>query len=375
MADRLTVALDATPLAGERTGVGAFCLELLRELARRPGLDVGAFALSRKGRSLLHGRLPKGVRAVGLGGPGLPARVLHASWAIWPFPPAELYAPGADVVHGTNFVVPPAWRSATVVTVHDLSPLHFPNWSRPAARRYPELLKAAVGRGAWVHADSTFVAREAHELLGVPEERLRVIYPGAPTPAKYARKPARALPPWADNYVLALGTLEPRKAMPALVEAFGQIAGRHPGTALVIAGPDGSATPDLARAVASSPARERVVRVGWAQDSERDALLAGATVFAYPSLYEGFGLAPLEAMAAGTPVVASCAGALPEVLGDAALLVPPGDTSALAEALDHLLSDPTARQRLVERGEARAALYSWQRCAAEMDSLYRAAAS
>jgi glycosyltransferase involved in cell wall biosynthesis len=381
MADRLKVALDATPLAGEQTGVGVFCSELLAELAHQPGLEVGAFALSRKGRSLLHGRLPPGVRALGPPGPGLPARALHASWARWPFPPAELYANGADVVHGTNFVVPPAWRAATVVTVHDLSPLHNPAWAQPAARRYPELVRAAVKRGAWVHADSAFVADEVHGLLGVPAGRVRTVYPGVrarPTWGGQAKaKPGgeeNTLPAWAESYVLALGTVEPRKAVPGLVRAFGRIASRHPGTALVVAGPDGSATGELAATIAASPAREAVVRLGWVCPAQRDALLAGAAVFAYPSLYEGFGLPPLEAMSVGTPVVASSAGALPEVLGDAALLVPPGDEDALAGALDHLLSDQLARERLARRGQERAKRYSWERCALEMAALYREAA-
>src|SRR5579875_579365 len=300
---------------------------------------------------------------------------LHASWARWPFPPAELFAGGTDVVHGTNFVVPPAWRAATLVTVHDLSPLHYPEWSRPAARRYPELVKAAVRRGAWVHTDSEFVAGEVRELLGVPAERVRAVHPGGPARRGRAGEARVKLPAWAERYVLALGTVEPRKAMPALVRAFGRVAGRHPGTALVIAGPEGPGSEQLARAIAASPAHERVVRLGWVSPADRDALLRGATVFAYPSIYEGFGLPPLEAMAVGTPVVAASAGALPEVLGEAAFWVPPRDEEALASALGHLLSDTSAREDLARKGRARAGLYSWERCAEEIACLYQQVAS
>jgi glycosyltransferase involved in cell wall biosynthesis len=375
--ERLRVALDATPLAGERTGVGVFCAELLLELARRPGLEVGAFAISRRGRRALAGRLPGGVRALGLPGPGVPARALHVLWERWAFPPAELWAGRSKVVHGTNFVVPPAWRAATatVVTVHDLTPWEHPEWSLPAARAYPQLVQKAVERGAWAHADSESVAAELRKFL--PTDRVRAIYPGAPTRLAAAAADAGAaqlLPEWARHYVLALSTVEPRKALPVLVRAFERIAGRHPGTALVIAGPDGWGAGELDRAIAASPARQQVVRLGWVGGQQRDALLAGATVFAYPSLYEGFGLPPLEAMAAGTPVVASSAGALPEVLGEAALLVPPGDPEALAGALDRLLGDPSARDELVAKGARQVALYSWERCADEMEALYREAA-
>lgn len=376
--DRLIVALDGTPLSGERTGVGVFCAELLRELARHRGLEVGAFAISRRGRRLLDGRLPDGVQALGPPGPGVPARVLHESWARWPFPPAEFWSGPARVVHGTNFVVPPARRAATVVTVHDLTPWHHPEWSLPAARSYPRLVERAVERGAWVHADSKFVAEELRGLLSLPPARVRAIYPGGPRRRATTSgdiNSSALLPEWASAYVLALGTVEPRKAFPALVRAFGSVAGRQPGVALVIAGPDGWGAGELDRAITASPAREQVVRVGWVDGPERDALLAGAAVFAYPSLYEGFGLPPLEAMAAGAPVVASDAGALPEVLGDAALLVPPGDEEALAGALDHLLEDPAAREQLVAKGKERASLYTWERCAAEMENLYKEAAA
>lgn len=420
---RLKVALDATPLAGERTGVGVFCTELLGELSLRPGLEVGAFAISRRGRSVINGRLPQGVRALGPPGPSLPARLLHRSWAHWRFPPAEAWTGCVDVVHGTNFVVPPPWSAASVVTVHDLTPWDHPEWSLPAARAYPRLVQKAVERGAWVHADSETVARRLRELF--PPERVRAIYPGGPRRKGLAEggepsSPAQAgagrvaeagagtaggaasgtaggtacgdraglagaggqhphsvrhlVPSWASAYVLALGTVEPRKALPVLVRAFASIAGRHPGVALVIAGAEGWGAGELQRALEASPARERTVRLGWVGGQERDELLAGATVFAYPSLYEGFGLPPLEAMAAGAPVVASDAGALPEVLGDAALFVPAGDEEALAGALDRLLGDPQAREDLVARGARQAALYSWERCAREMEALYREAA-
>ena len=370
--ERLRVALDGTPLVGRPTGVGAFCAGLIGELARCPELEVGAFVISRRGRAALEGRLPPGARALGPAGPGLPARALHAAWARGAFPPAELWSGRADLVHGTNFVVPPAWRAATVVTVHDLTPFHHPEWCLPAARAYPELVRKAVARGAWVHADSEFVAEELRTLLAAPAERVRAICPGIPRRQRRPQGTARdLLPAWATSYVLGLGTVEPRKGFPTLVGAFGRIAVRHPGLALVIAGADGWASHELAQAIAGSPDPSRVVRLGWVDGAQRDALLKEATVFAYPSLYEGFGIPPLEAMAAGTPVVASDAGALPEVLGDAARLVPAGDEGALAGALGQLLEDSGAREALVARGHELTAKYSWERCATEMVALYR----
>jgi glycosyltransferase involved in cell wall biosynthesis len=375
----LKVALDATPLRGARTGIGEFCFRALEALASKGDLDMGAFAVSRHGRRAIAGLVPQGVDVLGPPGPGLPARLLHRSWARWAFPPAGLYTGRVDVVHGTNFVVPPTRRAAMVVSVHDLSPWHFPQWCRPAARGYPGLVRKAVERGAWVHTDSQFVAQELMDAVGIPGERVRTVYLGT-SPAPAAIMAARTgegapdLPDWVDRYVLALGTVEPRKDLPALVGAFGHFAAARPGLALVIAGADGLGTAALQEAVAACPARERILRLGWVSEGARDRLIAGAAVYAYPSRYEGFGLSPLQAMAAGTPVVATRAGALTEVLGEAAWLVEVGDEDALAQGLETLVDDQQARQAFSAKGVERASRFSWDACAAGLASLYHEAA-
>jgi alpha-1,3-rhamnosyl/mannosyltransferase len=144
---------------------------------------------------------------------------------------------------------------------------------------------------------------------------------------------------------------------------------------LVIAGPDGWGAAALTDAIANARHRDRIVRLGYIDDEARAGLLRGATVFAFPSVYEGFGLPPLEAMRTGVPVVATAAGSLPEVLGDAALLVPPGDADALAEALGQAVVDPVVRSRLIGAGHAQAGRYSWERCADGLVAVYGKAAT
>ncbi len=369
----IRVAFDATPLLGPRTGVGQFCAGVLPVLAQREDLAMSGFAMSWRGRHALAASLPDG--AVPVNRP-LPAHVLQELWARWPWPTAEACVGRVDVVHGTNFVVPPARRAAMVVSVHDLTPLRFPEWCRPASLVYPKLVHKAVERGAWVHTDSAFVAREVIDLLGVPGERVRVVPLGVPVgPAVVPSLRPSRLPEWVSRYVLALGTVEPRKDLPTLVKAFELVADHQPDLALVIAGPDGWGGDQLATAVATGAAPDRVVRLGWVSPADRDWLLRQATVFAYPSRYEGFGLPPLEAMTYGVPVVASRAGALQEVLGDAAYLVEPSDGEALAIALEHVLTDRAARDDLVRRGRERAGLYSWEACAEGLARLYREAVS
>jgi glycosyltransferase involved in cell wall biosynthesis len=370
---RLTVALDATPLLGLATGVGVFCDGALGALAERPGLDVRAFAVSWRRRGLLALRVPPGVDAWQR---PMPARPLHTLWSRLDHPPVEWFVGPVDVVHGTNFVVPPTGGAGAVVSVHDLTPLHHPELCDDATLAYPALIRRALRRGAWVHADSAFVAAEVQEAFDVTPERVRVVSPGVPEVPRLSEAEAhsareRLLPADAGRYVLAVGTAEPRKDLPGLVRAFGDVAARHDDVSLVLAGPPGWGEAALDAAVGASPARRRIVRTGWVEPEDLAALLSGAAVLAYPSRYEGFGFPPLQAMRAGVPVVATRAGSLPEVLGDGALLVEVGDHDGLVESLDCALDDAEARRALIAAGSARVAGFGWERCGAGLEALYR----
>jgi glycosyltransferase involved in cell wall biosynthesis len=382
--DRLRVAVDATPLLGHPTGVGVFCAGALAGLARRPELSVSAFAVSWRRRRSLAPRLPPGV---GHHQRAMPARPLHAVWARLDRPAVERFVGAADVVHGTNFVVPPTRRAAPVLTVHDLTVVRYPELCDAPTLAFPGLIRRALRRGAWVHTPSAFVADEVVEAFGADPRRVRAVHSGTPIlPPPPGDEVARGLlpaghevvrgllPAGTERFVLAVGTAEPRKDLPGLVEAFDRLAPAHPELALVLAGQEGWGEPALADALGAARHRDRIVRTGWVGDATLHALLGAAAVLAYPSVYEGFGFPPLQAMAAGVPVVATRAGALPEVLGDAAEFVAVGDRAALAGALDRVLGDGELREELRTRGLARAAGYTWDRCAEGLAALYRDAA-
>ena len=358
----LRVLLDATPLLGQRSGVGRYAAALLRELATRADVVTGAIAFTARGQVAPRATVPPGVAL--RGGP-VPARALHACWRRWSWPPTELLAAGADVVHATNFVLPPSRRARGVVTVHDLAFLDRPEVLPAPQRQLPELVRRSVARAAVVCTPSHAVAAQIARQLDVAAERIVVTPLGVdrcwfdafpPTDELHAalRLPAR--------YLLFVGTPQPRKGLDVLLRAHAAGAGLPP---LVLAGPRGWG-PAL-----SVPSGVRVL--GYLPDTALRAVVAGASALVLPSYAEGFGLPVLEAMAAGVPVVCSDLPALREVSGGIATLVPPGDPGALARALASVEGANPADPAEVATRRAHAARYTWQACAEATVHAYRMA--
>lgn len=380
-ADPVSVAFDATACLGQITGVGTFAAESLRRLGRRQGLQMYGYALSWRGRDRLSEVLPPGVTVRTR---PAAARPLRALWSRLDFPPGEIWTGAVDVVHGSNYVVPPTRRAAALVSVFDLTPIHYPDMCTADTLAYPGLIRRAVARGAWVHTCSEFVADEIRATFEVDPDRVVVVPAGAgvarePDPFARVGDVVSRLHRHDDPFLLALGTVEPRKDLPALVEAFDLLAADRPRLRLVVAGPDGWGTDAYQEAVAAAVNADRIDRVGWVGEAELPMLLGSAEVLVYPSRYEGFGLPPLEAMAAGVPVVTTDAGSLPEVVGDAAATVSaralaedrPAGVRALADAIAGVLDeDATARTARIERGHRRAARFDWDTTAAGLDELY-----
>ena len=280
--ERLRVGIDATPLLGNPTGVGTFCREAIGALATRSDVSLRAFAVTWRNHGRVQPLLPGSVTAASR---RMPARPLHALWRHGNVPPIEWFVGPVDVVHGTNFVVPPAKRAASVVTVHDLTPLHFPELAERSSLAFPTLIRKALQRGAWIHAPSEFVAAEVVESFAADPSRVRAIPHGVPElpvlDAGVRRDIVSTyLPAGTTRYVLAVGTAEPRKDLPGLVRAFNELGARSPDVALLLVGQDGWGSAALEAAVAASPVRSRVVRIGWVDSRHHGALVAGASVMA-----------------------------------------------------------------------------------------------
>lgn len=365
----MRVGFDATSLLGARTGVGTMALRLLTGLGEREDLSVRAFANTWRGRHGLAAVAPPGVQVIDR---PMPARGVHFAWRHTPFPPVEWITGPVDVVHGPNFIVAPAKEAARVLTVHDLTAVHHPELCTPHTRTYPGAIRRALDDGAFVHTVSDFVRSEILDVFRADPARVVTVANGVDhievaDPADGHRLAG------AERYILAIGTIEPRKNYPMLIKAFDALASTDPDLHLVIAGPDGWGLDAFNAAIASARYASRIVRLGMVDSAQRAALLRGARVFAFTSLYEGFGLPPLEAMSAGVPVVATNTGAVAEVCGDAADLVAVDDHEGLVDALQNMLTNDAHRRNLVERGSRRVTRYAWPKQVDGIVALYRLA--
>jgi glycosyltransferase involved in cell wall biosynthesis len=265
-----------------------------------------------------------------------------------------------------------------VVTVHDLAFIRFPQTFRAYNRIYLDVAtRLSVQRATRILVVSEHTRREVIGLLGVAPERV-VVTPNAvrehfrpPDPAVLeAFRARKGLP---ERFVLYVGTLEPRKNLTTLLEAYAQVAQRQV-TPLLVGGGKGWLYDAVFQRLEALGLRERVHFVGYLDEEELPLWYAAATVFVFPSIYEGFGMPPLEAMACGTPVVASNTSSLPEVVGDAGLTVSPYDPAALAAAISRVLDDADLRQELRERGLRQARAFSWRVTAERTLAAYEAAA-
>lgn len=358
--------------AGNRSGTGRYSIELARwlpELAR----DIAVRVLWPA-----HVPLPTGARgfedAFVLRGAAHPLERLYRDQVAMR---SECARARADLVHYPASVGSLRASERQVITVHDLSFLHAPEWFAPGRAAYYGF---AIGRSARlarrVIADSEATAGDLREKLGVPADRIDVVPLGVSErfrPAEPAASSSvRARYRLPERFFLYAGTVEPRKNLVRVIEAWSRVADAC-AVDLAIAGRDGWKHAPVSRAIAQAKCGARIHRIGYVEEEDFPALLSAADAFVWPSLWEGFGLPPLEAMACGTPVLTSRVSSLPEVVGDAALLVDPNDTAAIAANLLRLAEDDTLRARLRVLGLERAAGYSWRATAQHVLETYRVA--
>jgi glycosyltransferase involved in cell wall biosynthesis len=368
----MRLAFDARMVYYRRAGIGHYSISLLRALGDLPpteAADLRVTVLQSRKDPLPIVAGDRRFRRRGLVTP-CHHRYEQAGLAV------ELAAlrPRPQVLHSPDFIPPFRRPCPAIITVHDLAFRRFPDLLTAESARYYGQIERAVASAEAIIAVSASTADDLVELAGAARDKIHVVYEAADP--LYRPPPAsKEAPPGArPGYMLFVSTIEPRKNLPVLLEAYRLLLdrGHRPDMPeLRVVGRRGWLYEESLHAIERLGLGEHVRLLGEVAPPDLLGLYQGARLFAMPSLYEGFGLGALEALACGAPVLASNAGALPEVVGDAGLLLPPGDSAAWADALERVLGDPALEADLRQRGPAQAARFSWARAARETLAVYR----
>ena len=373
----MRVLIDYRPALRERSGVGEYAHQLVRALLRtfpanesgvsHGPLDLTLFSSSWKDR--LHPL--SDIAAARTIDRRVPVGVLNFAWHRLRWPPVETLAMRRfDVTHSLHPLVMPARNAAHVITIHDLHFLTHRERTRAEIRRdYAALAHANARRADHVITISQFSAREIERRLGVPSDRISICPPGAPDWTPRTGQPK-------NGYVLFFGTLESRKNVGGLLDAYECLTSQTRRTGvpdLVLAGKATDAAQAWLDRIARPPLAGRVRHIGYVEPANRRALYEGARLLVQPSFDEGFGIPVLEAMTLGVPVVASSRGALPEVLGDAGLLVDPEDRDGMAGAIQRMVDDDAFAAACAAKGVLRSRERTWELTARRVFDAYQQA--
>ena len=368
------IAIDYTPAYEQGGGIGRYTRELTAALAHLDSQT--SYRLFVAGAR----ELPPAPGANFAWRPTrLTPRWLARLWGRARLPlPVEAFTGAVSLYHATDFVLPPTLpRTKTLLTVHDLSFVRVPESAQPSLKRYLDnVVPRSVRRADHILADSQATKDDLTALYGTPPEKITVLLSGVDArfrrvddpAAREATRTKYGIP--ARPYLFAVGTVQPRKNYRRLIQALAQLRAGGRDIGLVIAGGRGWLEDPIYAALRETGMTEFVHFIGFADDADLPALYSGAAVCALPSLYEGFGLPVLEAMACGTPVLTSNVSSLPEVAGDAALIVAPTNLDAITAGLARLLDDAALRERLIALGYAQAARFTWAASATQLLTIY-----
>lgn len=368
---QLTIGIDFTSASRQRAGIGRYARELVRGLARLDQSNCYLLFVPRDAYpDLIDLEFPPNftIRRA-----PLTERVLAALWQRAGVPlPIEAFLGRVDVLYSPDFLLPPTRARRTIVTIHDLSYLRVPECFPPTLKSYLDrAVPRSLRRADLVLADAQSTRNDLLELYGVSPERVQVLYSGvdkrfSPNIPMNEQERVRSKYDLHSRYLLSVSTIQPRKNYVRLIQAFSNMKPQTPNLRLLISGGKGWMYEEVYSTVEKLGLGDRVLLPGFAAEQDLPALYAMATLFVYPSLYEGFGLPVAEAMASGVPVVCSNASSLPEVAGSAALYFNPLDVRAMQDAIERALDDESMRKDLRQKGLDQVQQFSWDRAAQEL---------
>ena len=379
LADSPRIGIDVTAAVTQGGGIGRYTRELVWALAEADKTTAyHLFHAKMPASPPVPNPLPTAANMRRHPAP-LSDRWLYRLWHRLRVPlPVNWFTGPIDLYHFPDFVLPPVRGGVpTLLTVHDLSFIHYPQTFTPALVAYlNRVVPASVARATHILADSQATRADLIDLWQVPETKITVLYSGVSEkfrPVTEKRRLAAVRDRYGlgeSPYLLSVGTLQPRKNYQMLVRAFKGVAAQWPHN-LYIAGGKGWLYEEMMAEVAAQGLRERVKFLGFVDDADLPTLYSAATLFLFPSLYEGFGLPLLEAMACGVPVVSAATSSLVEVAGQAAWLLPPRDERAWQDTMHRLLLDTPRRTKMVAEGFRQAHRFTWRETARQLLTIYR----
>ena len=367
----MRVALELQPCCGNRSGVGNYTYELAKRLKNEGDLEFCGNLFNFCGRND-NAEALKGIDMPINESRVFPYGVYRRVWNVVPIPYQSLFPQKADLSIFFNYIVPPRVEGRVITTIYDMTYLRFPEtMAQDNLRRIKNGIRSSIERSDHILTISEFSRQEICTLLNVPKEKVSIVYS--------APMQGGAIADWgkvagkfhiSKPYLLYVGTIEPRKNLTRLIRAFEYLKQEHHiPHQLVLAGGSGWQNEEIYQTAKEVKSKHDILFTGYISQEEKNALYKHASVFVFPSLYEGFGMPPLEAMHFDCPAVCADAASLPEVVGDAARLVNPLDEVSIAEGLWHVLSDEAYAACLIQKGRERKNKFTWEHSARRMTEI------
>lgn len=373
MGKTMKVALELQPCCGNRSGIGQYTYELAKRMHDQSGMEFCGnlfnFLSRNDNREALMGiEMPIQTSTI------FPYGIYRRIWNAIPISYNSLFQTKSDLNIFFNYIVPPKIEGKVITTIHDMTYLRYPEtMDYRNLKRLKNGIQRSIKRSSHLLTVSEFSKQEIVDLLNVPANKVSVV-PCAPSLTADAMPFAQIKQKYeiTHPYILYIGTIEPRKNLIRLLNAFEKLKGRDNFFyQLILAGGKGWGNEQIYQIVDNKFHDSEIIFTGYVTDAEKNALYKNAELFVFPSLYEGFGIPPLEAMTLGCPVVSSNAASLPEVVGDAAELVDPMEVDSIAEGMWKVLSDDLYRAELVQKGYRQAKKFNWDDSAKKLMQICR----
>lgn len=363
----MKIGIESTTAIKKLGGISEYSFNLIRALSkidRKNHYKLVNFSFFRKNLRAMP-KLPANFRILNI---NLPNKIMEFLWQNLNWPSLDYFFTDCDFVFKPHFLGAPVKNKPLVLTIYDLSFYHDSKWFTSLDRETMlKHFKENIAKAKLILTISKYTKNDLINNFKVDPNKIVVTYLGVDDIFKQKEdtvKSREVLEKYNINgpYILYLGTLEPRKNIIGIIDAFTNISVKHPRLKLVLAGRNGWLCEDI---LSRSKISNKIILTGPVEDFERPVLYQNSEMFVYPSFFEGFGLPPLEAMNCGTPVITSNNSSIPEVVGNAAILVDPKNTSQIADAMKKILDNPKKKQDMIKKGKIRASQFSWEKCASQ----------